>query len=162
MRIYISGPITGVKDAGERFQETEKKLRERFPNADIINPFHTGVIYPNLEHSQYMDVSFSLMNACTHIYQMDGWEASVGCNQEKGYAESEGIKFIDDSDPIDNYCIEIPLPTGISKDTAKKMYRDFMLSIQTTDDVESFAEKYPECKYKLIHQHEPGVSEYDS
>ena len=46
-RIYISGPITGTTDYKQRFEETEKKLKETFPDADIVNPVKITIMLGN-------------------------------------------------------------------------------------------------------------------
>ena len=38
MRIYISGPITNVLDYKEKFARAEQNLKEKYPDAEIINP----------------------------------------------------------------------------------------------------------------------------
>ena len=94
MRIYLSGPITGTKDAGERFAEAENLLRIEYPDAQIVNPVHVANGYPELKHDEYMIVSFASIDICTHMYQMPGWKMSRGCNQEFGYAFAKRIKII--------------------------------------------------------------------
>lgn len=86
MKIYISGPITGTKDAGPRFTETENKLRGAYPDAEFINPVRVAATLPELSHREYMIISFACMDVCDAMYQMPGWENSDGCNQEFGYA----------------------------------------------------------------------------
>ena len=46
MKIYISGPITGVDNSHYRFEGAEMLVRNTFPNADIINPEKIGYFMP--------------------------------------------------------------------------------------------------------------------
>ena len=85
MRIYISGPITGVLDYKEKFDAAEKKLKTEYPNAEIINP--TMVVLPeSCTHEDYMRIDFMLLDLADVIYMLKGWEWSKGANQEYGYA----------------------------------------------------------------------------
>ena len=90
MRIYISGPITGhEEDYITRFEAAEKQLLEQYPDAELINPAkimeHMGD-HAKLTHQNYMDLSLTLMDMCSHIYLMDGWMDSRGCGIELEYA----------------------------------------------------------------------------
>ena len=85
MRIYISGPITGVLDYKEKFDAAEKKLKTEYPNAEIINP--TMVVLPeSCTHEDYMRIDFMLLDLADAIYMLKSWEWSYGANQEYGYA----------------------------------------------------------------------------
>ena len=95
MRVYISGPITGTKDAGIRFADGVKKVLDVYPNAEIVNPVWLASTLPALRHDEYMLISFAALDACTHIFQLDKWQDSRGCNQELGYAYAKGIKVLE-------------------------------------------------------------------
>ena len=94
MRIYLSGPITGTKDAGPRFAEAERIVREAYPEAETINPVNVATTLPELTHDEYMIISFALMDVCTHMYQLPGWRSSRGCNQEAGFAFARRMKIL--------------------------------------------------------------------
>ena len=90
MRIYISGPISGVLDFKEKFDQAEKYLKEKYPNAEIINP--TMIVLPSsCTHEDYMKIDFMLLDLCDAIYMMPGWDLSKGCNQEYGYAMAKDL-----------------------------------------------------------------------
>ena len=72
-RVYISGPITGTDDYMERFINAEKELEAQ----------GFGVINPAKVNAQ---LSMLMLNMCTHIYMLKGWEKSAGANREFGYA----------------------------------------------------------------------------
>ena len=77
MKIYISGPISGVLDYKEKFDQAEKHLKEEYPNAEIINP--TMIVLPSTcTHEDYMKIDFMLLDLCDAIYMMPGWDLSKG------------------------------------------------------------------------------------
>lgn len=85
MRIYVSGKITGNKYAEEQFKAAEDYLKEKY-QATVINPFRVNRELPNLEHDEYMKMSFAEMDLCDTIYFMENWRESCGASQEMGYA----------------------------------------------------------------------------
>lgn len=100
MRIYLSGPITGrEEDYIERFAAAQKEALEKHPGAELINPAkvmqHMGD-HAQLTHQNYMDVSLTLMDMCTHVWLMDGWQDSAGCGAEVMYALETGKEILYD------------------------------------------------------------------
>ena len=86
MRIYISGPITGTMDYIPRFEAAKKRLKKRFPLAEIINPAEVCRSLPeSFSHADYMDICLTLLNKCEKLYLMSGWERSEGCREELGH-----------------------------------------------------------------------------
>lgn len=95
MRIYISGPISYTKDFKERFRMAVKFLSSEYSNATIVNPSVMADVFitkkEKISHKEYMDLAFHLMKNCDCIYLLKGWQTSVGCNQEYGYATAKGM-----------------------------------------------------------------------
>lgn len=85
-RVYISGPITGIDDYMERFSKAEKELEAQ--GFGVINPAKVNAQLPAdiTTYEEYMKMSKVMLNMCTHIYMLKGWEKSIGANREYGYA----------------------------------------------------------------------------
>lgn len=84
-KIYISGAITGTDDYMERFGEAQKLLEAK--GYDVINPARINDLLPkNTTYEQYMSISITLLDMCSSIYMLKGWEKSIGANREYGYA----------------------------------------------------------------------------
>lgn len=95
MRIYISGAMTGCADFRERFREAERYLRERYRDAEIINPaIPLGALPDSMEWNQYMDVSLSILRGCDTVYMLNGWGRSKGARIERLYAMGSGMTLI--------------------------------------------------------------------
>ncbi len=104
MRIYRSGPVTGLEDStGWRFKEAEMELENKFSKEDaplnIIDPFWANYwTFKRFEeiptHSDYMTTSMAMLSLCDTIYMMRGWEQSEGCQKEYRYAAEHGYKII--------------------------------------------------------------------
>ena len=66
MRIYISGPITGIDDYMERFAEVEEKLIEE--GYSIMNPASVNSMMPaDTTYEEYMTMSFTMLEMCDAI-----------------------------------------------------------------------------------------------
>lgn len=99
MKIYISGPITGVDNSHYRFEGAEMVVRNTFPNADIINPEKIGYFMPDsTTHDQYMNLSILLLDMCDSIVMLDGWRESTGACIEYGYALAKDLIIIKEKD----------------------------------------------------------------
>lgn len=95
MRIYISGPITGVLDYKEKFARAEEKIKANHPDAEVINP--TMIVLPeSCKHEDYMKIDFMLLNLADAIYMLNGWELSKGACMEYGYAIAKDLIILED------------------------------------------------------------------
>lgn len=89
MRVYISGPITGVPDYMDKFAETEKELKEK--SYTVVNPAKINYGMPeDMTYEEYMEIDIRLIELCDAIYMIRGWEMSRGANREYGYALGKG------------------------------------------------------------------------
>lgn len=94
-RVYISGPITGTNDFRERFAAVEASLSEK--GYLVLNPAKMADVLPeDATHSEYMRISFHLLDLCDTIYLMKNWQNSKGANQEYGYARCKEMEIIEE------------------------------------------------------------------
>lgn len=87
MRIYISGPITGIEPfiAFRMFSNAEWKIQELGHIA--VNPLKIGFHLPkDFRHQDFMDVDLAILKKMDAIVLLEGWENSKGCTQEFSYA----------------------------------------------------------------------------
>lgn len=88
MKIYLSGPITGIPNYKDKFQTAEESMKKKFPNATIINP---TIIPEGLDYKDYMRIDMTLVSVCDMIVMLPGWSYSKGARAELAYAESLGL-----------------------------------------------------------------------
>lgn len=90
MKVYISGPITGVDDFEKNFQEAEDLLRRR--GLEVVNPVKIGEALEKdglkLEYADYMRADITELMKCDAIYMLDGSEDSEGACCEYCIAKS--------------------------------------------------------------------------
>lgn len=94
MRVYISGPITGVHDYLWKFAEAEKHLKNKGYN--VANPAALNAVMPDdATHEDYMQMCMELIDLCDAVYMMEGWQQSRGANREYGYACGKNMLILD-------------------------------------------------------------------
>lgn len=100
MRVYISGAITGVKNANKLFTRAEEKLE--LEGYEVINPFEFGE-YLKKEYAKenkvpkyenYMRGDIELLINCDAIYLLENWGTSKGARLEKKIAEVLGMQIM--------------------------------------------------------------------
>lgn len=105
MRVYLSGPITGVKDFKKKFKYYQEKLEEH--GYDVVNPAKLGGILPeDFSHADFMTICIALLNTCDVIYFMPGTERSTGAQSERIYAAAMN------KPDITGACAIEPMPKG--------------------------------------------------
>lgn len=92
MRVYLSGPITGVKNYKENFAAAEEKMKKM--GFDVINPAAFNRVLPEMGYEEYMDIDLKLLAMCDVIYMLKDWEKSRGANREYGFALGADITII--------------------------------------------------------------------
>ena len=95
MRIYLSGPITGIKNYLLSFLRAENTIRanKRFKGSDIINPARLGNVLPHGTHKEYMELCYSLVGMSDKMVMLAGWKKSKGAKLEKKMAEEMGMEI---------------------------------------------------------------------
>lgn len=84
-RLYISGPITGVKNYKRIFQGAKDALTAK--GYDVVNPAElTEVIGDSFTYDEILAIDLDLLARCDAVVQLPGWEYSRGANVEHGYA----------------------------------------------------------------------------
>ena len=92
-KVYISGPITGVKDYDLVFMKAHEKLK--LMGKDVLDLVDmTKYLTAQLEYETYMKLAFALIDDADEIYMIEGWERSAGANRELGYAIGKGKTII--------------------------------------------------------------------
>lgn len=98
LRIYISGPMTGIKDFNyPEFHRTAKRLREA--GFDVVSPaeLHTDT---DKDWTYYMRGAIAAMMDCQIIYMLIGWSSSRGAKLELDLAEQLGFGVVYEADQI--------------------------------------------------------------
>ena len=88
--VYLSGPITGAKNARENFAKATEVLQKFATprNVYILNPY---LRHPSgLTNTDYMHLSFAEIDVADDVAMLPGWEDSDGCNLELAYANYIG------------------------------------------------------------------------
>ena len=89
MKIYISGPITGVEGYLKRFDLAENALVAA--GYEVVNPAKVNRYLPeSTTHDQYMEMSFVMLEMCDTVFFLEGWENSKGARMEFEYALERG------------------------------------------------------------------------
>lgn len=88
-KVYLSGPITGVPNYKERFDEAERLLRKY--GAIVINP---TVLPLGLEYAEYLKINLAMVDACQYVCMLPGWSDSRGAITEHVYGETMGKKIM--------------------------------------------------------------------
>lgn len=83
--VYLSGPITGVRNYWQVFERAEANLRGL--GYIVLNPAR---LPQGLTNEQYMQIDMAMINAADAVYFLPGWENSRGAALERAYCEYIG------------------------------------------------------------------------
>lgn len=93
MKVFISGPITGVSDYMERFAKAEEELTKR--GYIVLNPAKVTAQIPfEMPWDRYMEITLALLKECDAIYSLDGSAYSPGARTEREFAKKLGLKEV--------------------------------------------------------------------
>lgn len=89
MKIYISGPISGLpfEDVKRNFDDAQMRLEEQ--GYEVINPLNNGLTE---KHSwkEHMKADIKMLMDCDEIYMMKGYAESKGAMIEYNLAQDLG------------------------------------------------------------------------
>lgn len=85
MRIYLSGPITGVRNYLDIFNKASAALTRN--GYRVVNPANLCfVLDGTATREDFMNIDMELLRMCDVLVQLPGWETSLGCQREYGAA----------------------------------------------------------------------------
>ena len=87
MKVYISGPITGLpyEEVEKSFNEADIRLQEQ--GYEVVNPLNNGLPREST-WNEHMIADIKLLLDCDAIYMLNGWEISKGACIEFNIAVS--------------------------------------------------------------------------
>jgi len=98
--VYLSGPITAKHGRmAEENVTAGLRMHLTLVNTGIPNvcPQLTGA-FPSawtvVEYDRWMAYDYAVIDRCTHVLMLEGWEGSTGAQLEKAYAERKGIPVV--------------------------------------------------------------------
>ena len=93
MKVYISGPISGLpyEEVEKAFNEAEIRLQEQ--GYEVVNPLNNGLPREST-WNDHMRADLKLLLDCDAIYMLDGWTNSKGAEIEFNLAFDLRINII--------------------------------------------------------------------
>ncbi|TCK39665.1 uncharacterized protein DUF4406 [Paraburkholderia sp. BL8N3] len=92
MKIYVSGPMTGLPDLNKPAFNAEA-ARLRAEGHEVVNPAEVD-LGPDAEWLDYMKVDIALMCPCDMIFMLPGWEKSEGARMERRIAMDLKLRVV--------------------------------------------------------------------
>lgn len=81
MTVYISGPVTGVKDYEKTFSIAQEAIKAKGHN--VVSPITIEVLQQSqFSWSDAMKICIALMEKCDCVVFLPNWGASVGARIE--------------------------------------------------------------------------------
>ena len=116
MKVYISGQISGLDpfEAESRFDKAEEFLQGI--GIDVVNPWDNGLPEEST-WIQHLCKDLELLNECSHIYMLDGWQLSRGACIEYDFAIRTGKTVLFESGIIRNRGIILRIENAIHEVT---------------------------------------------
>ena len=136
-KAYISGPITGVKNAKERFKVAVDELIDM--GFEPINPFDNGLA-DDAGWKNHMAADLRMLMDCDMIYMMEGWNASTGARIEFDMAVEMGFEVLFQSYIENNRFV------GGKNDRFAKAVKGAIREVMGTD----FDQSRTECKSRDV------------
>jgi len=108
MRLYLCGPMTGIKQYNfPKFMEEAKRLRDA--GYDVVNPAEHAVFegfdpiaYPDIvctkeRRREFIENDKNLLDECDGMAMIEGWQSSEGCIEEQRHFSKQnkpGIRIM--------------------------------------------------------------------
>ena len=90
MKIFISGPMSGIKGYNRKEFHKAEKLLCGYGHI-TLNP---AKLPDGLAHEEYLSICLSMIDVCDAIFMLTGWQKSDGAVMEREYAERTGKKIM--------------------------------------------------------------------
>ena len=131
MKVYISGQISGLEyeDARARFDKAEDFLKDI--GVDAVNPMDNGLPEEST-WIQHLCKDLELLNDCSHIYMIDGWQLSRGACIEYDFAVRTGKMVLFESSIVRDRCITLRVESAVHEVTGLRLC-DYSVSGRTRD-----------------------------
>lgn len=83
MKNYLCGGITGIENNNlEEFRRVAELLKEKSIDVIVPHDLFEGMDTSQFSHQDYMDICITHMATCKRVITLQGWENSIGANQE--------------------------------------------------------------------------------
>lgn len=100
MKIYIAGPITGIKDYKINFERAAEKIKSK-GHEPVNHCLLETILDPRTTSwDEYLLACLGLLRASSAILLLDGWERSRGAQREHREAIALGMTIYKDVDAI--------------------------------------------------------------
>lgn len=108
MKIYISGPITGIDEAKCKAAFNVAVARLFLKGYEAVSPWHISqMLPPSFTYEDYMEIDMVLLKKCDAILMLPGWENSKGATKELTYAKKNDMKVFFDINEIKTKALKI-------------------------------------------------------
>lgn len=88
-KIYIAGPISGIRNYATSFRRAAQKLKR--PDTLVMSPH---MLPEGFSWADYMPICYAMMDCCDTIYMLPGWEQSKGATLEHDRAKERGMRIV--------------------------------------------------------------------
>ncbi len=105
MKVYIAGPMTGIKNFNrETFILMAGELERR-----KYKPLHTAYMPVGLPYEEYMEKSFELIDRADAVYLLPNWYASKGAVREIYFAHRNGLPITESLQMLEQFRSEMKM-----------------------------------------------------